>query len=146
MNDSTPRYVFAALCLLGLIAIWCGAALEFSRQKRGATISRRHFRWRMVSALLWTLILSSLAYATLWLWPQTTAEARKFGAVLAGSMALMMLAFVLMIFDFYLTAQTRKIQTARMEHDLGEIARLEIERAQRLKMENKAENQGGDAL
>jgi hypothetical protein len=42
-----------------------------------------------------------------------------------------------MIFDFYLTAQTRKIQTARMEHDLGEIARLEIERAQRLKSESE---------
>lgn len=132
MNDST-RFLFAALCFLGLTAILSGAAWEWRRQKRGATISARHFRWRMVSALLWTLILGSLGWATLFSWPasrQDVVTAQRFGAVLAGAMMLMMVAFVLMIFDFYLTAKTRQIQTARMQHDLGEIARREIERAQ----------------
>lgn len=127
-----PRVVFAVLCLVGLIAILCGALFEFGRQKRAATISSRHFRWRMVSALLWVIILGSLAYATIFLWPvpPTQQTVRRFGAVLAGSMSLMLLAFVLMLFDFYLTSKTRQAQSARMRLEMAEIARIEIERAQ----------------
>ncbi len=133
MTNSTPRFLFAGLCLICLVAIWCGALFEIGRQKRGATISQRHFRWRMVSALLWTLILSSFAYATLFAWPMSRADeltARRFLVITSGATALIIPAFALIIFDFYLTAQTRRIQNARLNQDLGEIARLEIERAQ----------------
>ncbi len=131
MNDSI-RFLFAAFCFLGLTAILSAAAWEWRRQKRDATISARHFRWRMISALLWTLILGSLGWAMLFSWPTRgdIVTAQRFGAILAGAMLLMMVAFVVMIFDFYLTAKTRQIQSARIQHDLGEIARQELERAQ----------------
>lgn len=145
MNESTPRVVFAALCLLGLIAILCGALFEFGRQKRSPTISSRHFRWRMVSALVWTVILGSLGYATLFLWPvpPTAVAVKRFATVLVASMSLMLVAFVLMLFDFYLTSKTRQVQSALMQQELAEIARVEIERAQRLAQENHSE--GGES-
>jgi hypothetical protein len=148
MNDSTPRFIFAAMCLLGLVTIWCGAVFEARRQQRTPTISKRHFRWRMVSALLWTIILGSLAYATLFTWPVVGDynSVRRFGAILAGSLLLMMVAFMVIIFDFYLTAQTRKIQTARMHQDLGEIARVEIERAQQEKKRSEGQTEGGNSV
>ncbi|RYG67218.1 hypothetical protein EON80_14025 [bacterium] len=145
MNDSSARFIFAALCLLGLVTIWCGAVFEARRQQLTPTISKRHFRWRMVSALLWTLILGSLAYATLFSWPtpKDPLSTRRFGAVVAGSLALILVAGVVTIFDFYLTAQTRRIQLANMQQDLGEIARIEIERVQREQKE-KQESEGGE--
>ncbi len=145
MNDDKTRFVFAAFCLLGLVAVWCGALFEIGRQKRGGAISKRHFRWRMISALLWTLILGTLCFATLRFWPGATSNAenvKRFVPLILGAIALMLPAFVLLIFDFYLTAQTRRLQTTRMKQDLGEIARREIERAQteaRLR-ENSGEN------
>jgi membrane-bound ClpP family serine protease len=149
MNDSTPRVVFAVLCLVGLVAILCGALFEFGRQKRSPTISSRHFRWRMVSALVWTVILGCLGYATLFLWPVTspgvapTAVAiKRFATVLIASMSLMLVAFVLMLFDFYLTSQTRRAQNARMQLEMAEIARIEIERAQQRAEQKRLE--GGE--
>lgn len=141
-NGSSVRFIFAALCVLGLVAIWCGAGFEARRQQRTPTISKRHFRWRMVSAGLWTLILGSLAYGTLFSWPTPgdLTTGRRFVAIVAGSMALMLIAGIVTVFDFYLTAQTRRLQTARMQQDLGEIARHEIERLQRA----KSEREGGD--
>jgi len=133
MNDDKTRFVFAAFCLLGWVAVWCGALFEIGRQKRGATISKRHFRWRMISALLWSLILGMLAFATLRFWPSgraDTVNAQRFVALASSAIALLLPAFALLFFDFYLTAQTRRLQTAHMKQDLGEIARREIERAQ----------------
>lgn len=142
MNDSS-RFLFAALCFGGLLAIAGGAWWERGRQKRGATISKRHFRWRMVSAALWILILGSLGWATLFSWPADRADVvkgQRFSVILAGSMLLMLVGFILMAFDFYLTAKTRQIQTARLEHDLGELARREIEAA-KLEAQNRAQNE-----
>lgn len=133
MTDSTPRFIFAGFCVLCLTAIWCGALFEIGRQKRGGAISKRHFRWRMISVALWTLILGALAFATLRFWPESRADivnARRFLAITSTAIALLLPAFLLLIFDFYLTAQTRRLQTARANQDLGEIARFEIERAQ----------------
>ena len=140
MNESTPRVVFAVLCLVGLVAILCGALYEFGRQKRSPTISNRHFRWRLLSALVWTVILGSLGYATLFLWPNppTAVGVRRFATVLVASMSLMLVAFVLMLFDFYLTSKTRQVQSARMQQELADIAHIEIERAQRRAQENRA--------
>lgn len=157
MNDSTPRVVFAVLCLAGLIAILCGAFLEVGRQQRSPTISSRHFRWRMVSALVWVVLLGSLGYSTLFLWPVTQpgvapapVAVKRFGLVLTACMSLMLVAFVLMFFDFYLTAKTRQVQNARRQLEMAEIARLEIERAQnraneKRQMEGNANSmEGGD--
>ncbi|PQV64870.1 hypothetical protein B1R32_103137 [Abditibacterium utsteinense] len=151
MNNSASRFFFAGLCLVCLVAIWCGALFEIGRQKRAATISKRHFRWRMMSALLWTLILGSFAYATLFSWPLNIADkvtARRFIALTSGATVLILPAFALIIFDFYLTVQTRRIQTVRMNQDLGEIARREIERAQAEAQNRETQNseiQGGNA-
>jgi hypothetical protein len=140
MNDSTVRFIFATLCTAGLITIWGAVLFELRRQQQSATISQRHLRWRMVSAVLWTLILGCLTYGTLFSWPVhgDAVSTKRFGAILGGSILLMMVAFVVIIFDFYLTVQTRKIQTARMQQDLGEIARLEIERAKRAHQEKES--------
>ncbi|HEX8464865.1 MAG TPA: hypothetical protein VF627_09640 [Abditibacterium sp.] len=146
MNDYTPRFLFAALCLLCLIAIGCAAAWEMRRQKRAATISKRHFRWRMASAALWLLILGSLAYANLFLWPvgpdraQMERMGQKFIAVVGGSMALMLIGFLLLFFDLYLTSKTRQIQNARLQIELGEMAQHEIEEAKRAHAEKQAQN------
>lgn len=133
MTDSTTRFLFAGFCSLCLVAVWCGALFEIGRQKRGATISKRHFRWRMISALLWTLILGLLLFATLRFWPYSPADkenAKRFVALSSSAILLLLPAFALLVFDFVLTAQTRRLQTAHMNQDLGEIARREIARAQ----------------
>ena len=143
MNDYPPRFAFAALCLICMVALGCGAAWEMRRQKRGATISRRHFRWRMASAMLWLLILGSLAYATLFLWPHgpnAKVIGQKFIAVVGGSMALMLIGFMLLFFDLYLTSKTRKIQTARLQIELSELARHEIEEAKRAQAQRTAQS------
>jgi polyferredoxin len=144
MNDSSIRFIFAGLCILGLVTIWCGVGFEGRRQQRTPTISKRHFRWRLVSAGLWTLILGSLAYGTLFSWPTPgdLVTARRFGAIVAGSFALIFLALIVVAFDFYLTAQTRRIQTARMHQNMDEMARIEIERAQQA----KRDAEGGDSI
>ncbi len=146
MNDSTPRFLFAGLGALCLVAIWCGALFEIGRQKRGATISARHFRWRMASALLWTLIVGSLVYALLfsWPWPLKDADprtAKRFIALTLGAILLLLPAFALLFFDLYLTAQTRRLQTARLDQDLSEVARRAIEEAQ-IEAGNRARNPG----
>ncbi len=150
MPDSTLRFIFAGLCSLCLVAVWCGALFEIGRQERGATISKRHFRWRMISVALWTLILGMLLFATLRFWPQSKADfvnARRFVPLVSSAIALMLPAFALLAFDFYLTAQTRRLQTARMNQDLGEVARREIERAQLEAQAKRDQNRetGGDS-
>lgn len=154
MNDSTLRFLSAAFCLLCLTAVWCGAGLEIGRQKRAATISQRHFRWRMIAAALWTLILGLLAYATLRYWPsgpkysaQYTESARHFVPLASTAIALLLPAFLLLIFDFYLTAQSRRLQTAHLNQDLGALARREIEQAQADAAAKRAQNpqSGGDS-
>lgn len=141
MNDPNSRFLSAGFCLLCLVAVWCGALFEIGRQKRGATISPRHFRWRMISALLWSLILGLLILASLRFWPQNSADtenAKRFVALSSGAILLLLPAFALLIFDFYLTAQTRKLQTAHLDQDLGALARREIEAAQQ-EAKNKQE-------
>ncbi len=148
MTDSTTRFLFAGFCILSLVAVWCGALFEIGRQKRGGAISKRHFRWRMISALLWTLILGTLAFATLRYWPQNLKDienARRFVPLVSSAIALLLPAFALLFFDFYLTAQTRKLQTAHLNQDLGELARREIEKAQADAAARARTLEGGDS-
>ncbi len=132
MIPLSTRVVFSVLCAIGFVAISAGLAFEFGRLKRGDSgLSARQLRWRLLSGTLWLLVLGSLFYATLFLWPTGRADvitARRFAAIVTGSMALLILALVLTAFDVYLTVAASAAQRARFEREAGEMARQEIER------------------
>ena len=132
MNVHTTRYVFALLCLTGLVAIATAAYVEVSRMRRGETaLTPRHFRWRMISASLWVLILGSLAYGTLFEWPLNSHDEnhmRRFSIILVGAMSLMMLAMVLFAVDVVLTMRERQQQRESYVRDVHDLARKEIEK------------------
>lgn len=139
MNAQTARYVFALLCALGIVAIFGGLLLEIGRMRREpGAISTRQFRWRMFAAFLWLLILASLAYATLYQWPQGPGDqltARRFGAIVSGAMLLLVLALALLAIDVWQTGKQRKRHERQFEHDVNDLARLEIEKARQRKDE-----------
>lgn len=141
MNSDFIRLVFSAICAAGIVAIAVAAVFERGRLKRGVSaLSARHFRWRMVSALLWILILASLGTATLFFWPPANltpaqlspaqlVSVRRFTGLVSGAMVLLMLAIVIMTFDFYFTLLAQKRATLEFSRDRAQKAREEIERA-----------------
>lgn len=117
MESNNIRFIFALLCCTGLVAIATGAYLEIARVRRKTSvISPRHLRWRMLSTLVWVLILGSLAYATLFEWPpgpghpQGAEKFQRFSAIMLGSMLLMMVATFLFAIDLTMTLKERRAQ------------------------------------
>ena len=131
MNLATLRLVFGALCAFGFVAIAAGLLFEFGRVRRGASVlSVRQTRWRFVGGLLWLLILGSLGYATLFLWPVPNDKATlaRYLRVVLGAMALLVVALLITGFDVYLTLAAAKLQRRKFEREAGDMARAEIER------------------
>ncbi len=140
MNDQITRYVFAALCGVFFLAIGGAALWEWNRFARGqSALSRRHLRWRMLSAAVWLLVLGSFAYASLVLWPHSAPrsalhneEVRRFGVVTLGAMALMLVAFALMAFDIFWTVQIGRRTAAKRAQVSQDTLQVELERARQL--------------
>lgn len=140
---SPSRLAFVGLCLLGIVIIAYGAALEITRQRRGATlVSPRQFRIRMVSALIWMTILMANAYAITLLWPEahyispgkltaeSKAQARLFVQVIGGSFSLVFLGLFLFLLDMRQTTRERLSLELQHQRDLAALARESAARLQ----------------
>lgn len=126
------RLVFLGLCAAGWVSIAFAAWGEWSRLKRGeAVISKRQSRWRILSALLWLLILGSLGAATAFYWPENAPRETQFRfySLVLGSMALLLIAVILLLFDVKLTLDAQKLSRKKFEAGLEIIAQHEIEKA-----------------
>jgi hypothetical protein len=156
MSELTARYVFALLCGVGMIAIGMGTVLEIARFRRNARsaaastsaasddnplvpggniISLRQFRFRLLSAVIWMIVLATLCYATTALWPDRTSpqaleQVRRFGTVVIAALSLLMIAVVLFIYDVVQLSRERRAQTARFHKGLADMARNEAAQLQ----------------
>jgi uncharacterized membrane protein YhaH (DUF805 family) len=122
MSDATGRMIFAMLCLLAMIAITGGGVLELLRFKRGESMLRRgQLGLRLFSAFVWLILLGSLAYV---------ASARKFAAVISGSLFLLFIAIFLLAYDVWQVGRQRRLQERTFQRNLEGFAREEIQKIQ----------------
>jgi len=135
MSIPLLRLIFALLCGVGFCAIGGGAVWEWNRFANGqSALSPRHLRWRLLSALVWLVVLGTFIYATLALWPQNAAQkelAKRFVLVSGGALVLMMLAFVLMAVDIFWTVQVGRRSSLRRSQMSQATLEREIERVKR---------------
>lgn len=153
MNPANFRLAFGLLCIAALLAVAIGALLEIARARRAVLggdatvetstlVSRNQFRLRMLSAVVWMIVLASLAYATLMLWPAPgdSVTARRFVAVVSGALLLILIGLFLLAYDMWLVGRQRRLQEKQFERQLNDLAQSEIERLeiQRLEIERLA--------
>lgn len=135
MNVQITRYLFAALCGVFFFVIAGAAAWEWNRFARGeSALSKRHLRWRLLSAFVWLLVLGSFAYTCAFLWPhsaQNKAEIYRAAVVMAGATLLMLVGFGLMSFDIFWTVQIGRKGAAKRAQISHDTLQRELERAQR---------------
>lgn len=136
MSEQFQRGIFALLCLLCVIAVATGAWLEIARTRRGDNLlAPRHFRLRLISAVVWILALLSLAGAvTIW-WPPphpTDNQRLQLYAVFTGAISLMTIGLLLGVADFWIVSRTRhkveREQALRFSQQLHELAETETAR------------------
>jgi hypothetical protein len=159
MSELTARYLFAALCALGMLAIGVGAVLEIARFRRNArqadltsgdnpatnnlaplmptgnVISLRQFRFRLLSAVIWMIVLGTLCYSITALWPERSSpqalqQVQRFVTVVGASLSLLLVAFALFVYDVIQLSRERRAQTARFYQGLAELARNEAAQLQ----------------
>ncbi len=133
MSTPAAKTAFAVLCILGIIAIGIGMLLELNRKRRGdSVISPRQLRLRLMSAIIWLIVLGSLFYAVIFLWPQRgdQEQARRFLSVLSGSLLLIVLAIGLLFYDFWQVLREGQRHEAQFEQQLTAFAKAEIARSQ----------------
>ena len=131
MTAPNLRLLFSVLCAIGFVAIGLGLLFEIGRMRRGASVlSPRQGRWRVFGGLLWLLVIGSLAYATIFLWPSPGDKimAQRYVAVVAGAMVLLVVALVITMFDVFLTFKSAQLQRQKFERDAGKLAKAEIDR------------------
>ena len=136
MSEATARTLFSASCLAGVAIIALGALMEIVRQKRGESMLRAgQFRLRIFSALVWMILLGSLAYAVAFLWPQRgdAVMMKKFASVIGGSLSLLLIALFLLAYDVWQVGQQRRLSERKFNRNLETMAREEIEKAKREK-------------
>ena len=150
------RLAFALLCVLCALAIATVAFLEVVRARRGdSLLAPWHFRLRLMSALIWVIVLLSFAGAvTIW-WPppNPNMEQRlRLFRVFVGATSLLTIALVLMIGDFWLAVRSRrrieKAQAVRFGQELRSLAAAETARAratQRAQDNGKASHDPSDS-
>lgn len=133
---------FAAMCLLGLLAIVCGVLFEIGRVRRegagsGPAIAREQFGWRMASALVWSVALGLLAYGSSWGWPRHKLglglDGRGWLQVLGWAMLLILLGIVLLAHDLWRVKARTSAQETAFRASLSLLAQQEIENAARLR-------------
>lgn len=131
--DPNPRNIFALLCLLGIVAVAVVAVLEIRRVRRGESlVTIGQFRLRMLSALVWMILLGSTSYAILVLWPEPNdaVKALRFFSVVCGIVLLLIIALLLMAYDLWQFSLQRRLREAEFNRQLAAMAQAEIQRAQ----------------
>ena len=124
---------FALLCLLGVIAVGTGAVLEINRMRRGQSIiGVNQFRLRLLSAVVWMVILGSTGYALLYLWPEKgdNPAALRFLSVVSGIILLLVVGFVLLMYDLWRVSLQHRQQQAQFNRQRDLLAQMEIEKRQ----------------
>jgi len=119
--------------------------MEVLRQKRGESVLRAsQFRLRIFSALVWVILLGSLAYAVAFLWPQgrDPIMMKKFAGVIGGSLSLLFIALFLLAYDVWQVGQQRRLTERKFNRNLETMAREEIEKAKlEIQLEKKQEQE-----
>lgn len=126
---------FALLCLLAMLAVGAGALLEINRTRRGESIiTLNHLRLRVLSAVVWMLILGSMACTLLVLWPEAGDERAKlrFLSVTSGIFLLLIIGLLLLLYDVWRVSLQRRQQQKRFEQQRNALARAEIEKQHRV--------------
>jgi hypothetical protein len=132
MRITSFNLVFSGLCLLAIIAVATGAALEIARKRRGESIiSDNQFRLRMLSALVWITTLGALGYATMFVWPAPgdNVTARRFLSLVSGAILLFFIGLFLLAYDLWQVNRGRRTQEKQFQQHLDVLAQQEIERA-----------------
>lgn len=148
MNEITARTIFSVCCLLGVVAIGVGAFLEILRQQRGESLLRPgQFRLRIFSSLIWIVLLGSFVYAVAFLWPQGRDQetARKFLALISGSLSLLLIALMLLAYDVWQVGRQRRLREKEFQNQLEGMAHAEIQKISQQKPIAAAGNESGDA-
>jgi ABC-type multidrug transport system fused ATPase/permease subunit len=115
------------------VVIATGAALEIDRMRRGGSlIPLRQFRLRMVSAIVWMILLGATGYAVIFLWPQPhdVVTIRLFLRIMVGVLLLLIIGLLLLLYDVIQVGQERRLQEAHFNEQLSAMAYDEIQRAQ----------------
>ena len=124
MSTDTARSTFAILCVLGIIALGTGALLEVARKRRGdSLLGARHFNLRMMSALIWLIVLASLFYAVTMLWPQPNdkEQAQRFLSVISGAFLLLAIALGLLVYDVWAVVRAGQQSESRFNQQLATL-------------------------
>ncbi|HVF85828.1 MAG TPA: hypothetical protein VM821_07580 [Abditibacteriaceae bacterium] len=133
MNWSSPRGIFALLCLVVFVLILFGAWWEVARVRRlapedAAFARSRQLKLRLMSAAIWLIIIAANFYAVVWLWPTAPphtpllkSQARLFAGVLLGSFALLIPAFLLLFFDLMNTSRARREGIALRQQNMAKL-------------------------
>ncbi|HEX8834952.1 MAG TPA: hypothetical protein VF719_12160 [Abditibacteriaceae bacterium] len=140
---TTSRLLFAIICALlaGVVAV--AAGMEIARFRRGGgLVSQRQFRFRMVSAAIWLVILMANFYAVTALWPTpvldaagtltpaSKAQARHFLIVIGGAFSLIFVALFLFAYDWWQLSRERLLHEARSQAEFARLAREELQRVE----------------
>lgn len=131
MTGHRAQTLFAALCILAMIAVLTGAILEMRRSRRGESlISLNQYRLRLLSAFIWVIVLGSLSYATLFLWPEPgdRAQGYRFLSVVSGAGLLFIIGIALLLVDIFQLSRERQRQADRFNTELAAMAEMEGER------------------
>ncbi len=132
MSTLVIRWIFAALCGVFFITIGGVAGWEWIRfGRRESALSARHFRWRLLSAFTWLVVLGAFFVATVFLWPHSRTEivlARRFLLVSSSALVLMVFAFVLMAVDIFWTVQVGRKGALIRSRQSQETLLRELER------------------
>jgi Na+/proline symporter len=141
------RLAFAALCILCALAILTGAFMEIARARRGESLlAPWHFRLRLISAVIWVIILFSVVSLVTVLWPgvdPTREKVLRAATVLGGVLWLVVVALLVLGGDMYFLMRARRraehAQAIRFSQELHALADKE---SARLRAEQAA-NQSG---
>ncbi len=123
------------VCMLCLVALTTAAMLEVVRTRQGVSvISRRQFRLRILSALVWDLVLGGTALSMLFLWPTSAHDeqkARGFISVMTGVILLICIGLLLLAYDVALLSRRQAQEERRFTAHLDQFAAAELKRVRR---------------
>jgi len=129
MHLNNPRFIFACLCWLGMLAISFGAAVEIREMRAGNSLSRTHFWVRMLSAVCWLLSLGLMSFAVTARWPQAGNEASKqvFAQILLTGLSFFLAALLISFLDFVLFWRIRNAHRRQLANEMDQWIQEKIE-------------------
>lgn len=139
MNFNDPRFIFACLCWLGMLAIVFGTAVEIRERLTGNSLGKLHFWVRMTSAICWLLSLGLMSFAVVARWPRPSDEVTKhlFANFLMAGLIFLVLAFLISFVDFVLFWRTRNVQRRQLANQMDQWVQQQIDEKEKAASEDK---------